>query len=214
MKNPIFLFVLALFTFGCETGPNADAVISTEFGDMYVVLYDSTPEHSANFEKLAKENFYDDLLFHRVIEGFMIQGGDPDSRGAAPNRTLGAGGPGYTLPAEIGGIHIKGALSAARLGDQVNPEKRSSGSQFYVVQGKVATDPQLMQTQQMRGITYSEEQKELYKTIGGAPFLDNDYTVFGEVVEGLHVIDSIAAVQTGIGDRPVKDVKMTVKWLK
>lgn len=184
--------------------------ISTSYGDMVVKLYNETPKHRDNFLKLVKEGFYNDLLFHRVIKNFMIQGGDPQSKGAAANVQLGAGGPGYTVPAEFNRalIHKKGALSAARQGDQVNPTKASSGSQFYVVQGKVSTKEELDQMSRSYGISYTPEQIETYTTIGGTPFLDMQYTVFGEVVKGLEVIDKIAAVKTAYGDRPLEDVKM------
>lgn len=208
---PFFLTIL--FLAACHP-QGADAVIETQFGDIYVDLYDTTPQHRDNFEKLVKEGFYDGLLFHRVMSEFMVQGGDPDSRDAAPGAMLGNGGPGYTIPAEFGGLHVKGALSAARQPDQVNPQKASSGSQFYLVQGKQWTDAELDQIEQRQRITYSPEQRELYKTIGGTPFLDNDYTVFGEVIEGLAVIDSIAAVQTNPANRPLEDVPMTIKWIQ
>jgi peptidyl-prolyl cis-trans isomerase B (cyclophilin B) len=187
------------------------AVISTEYGDMKVKLYNSTPQHRDNFIKLAQEGFYDDLLFHRVIQGFMIQGGDPDSKTAAPNQMLGQGGPGYTIPAEIGALHFKGALAAARLGDQMNPERNSSGSQFYIVDGKPLTEENMDNLVQNFGKTYTPEQRQRYLEVGGSPVLDGEYTVFGEVVEGLDVIDKIAAVPTGQANRPVRDVRMTIK---
>lgn len=207
------LFATLLLLTACQP-EGADAVIETQFGNIYVDLYDTTPQHRDNFEKLVRDGFYDGLLFHRVMSEFMVQGGDPDSRGAAPGAMLGNGGPGYTIPAEIGGLHVKGALSAARQPDQVNPQKASSGSQFYLVQGKVWTDAELDQIEQRQRITYSPEQRELYKTVGGTPFLDNDYTVFGEVVDGLAVIDSIAAVATNPANRPLEDVPMTIKWIQ
>ncbi len=184
-------------------------VISTDYGDMKIKLYDETPLHRDNFIKLAKEGFFDGLLFHRVIPQFMIQGGDPTSKEAKPGQQLGAGGPGYTIPAEFNPnfIHKKGALSAARQGDQVNPKRASSGSQFYIVQGRTASAQDL----QRGGIKYSDEQINIYEEQGGTPFLDGQYTVFGEVVEGLDVIDKIAAVRTAPGDRPVEDVKFSVK---
>jgi peptidyl-prolyl cis-trans isomerase B (cyclophilin B) len=184
-------------------------VIHTDLGDMSGVLYNETPGHRDNFVKLAKAGFFNGLLFHRVIQGFMIQGGDPDSKNAKPGQQLGGGGPGYTIPAEINPdfIHKKGALSAARQGDQVNPKKASSGSQFYVVQGQ-KQDPQKLGSQYPG--RYSTQQLEFYKTLGGTPFLDREYTVFGEITSGLDVIDKIAAVQKDTHDRPLKDVKMTV----
>lgn len=188
-------------------------IISTSYGDMKVKLYDETPQHRDNFIKLAKEGFYDGLLFHRVIQQFMIQGGDPNSKNAQPGQPLGAGGPGYTVPAEfnLNFIHKKGALSAARQGDQVNPKKASSGSQFYIVQGKPASEQELKYLSSRTGVQYTPEQAAVYAEVGGTPFLDQQYTVFGEVVEGLDVIDKIAAVRTAPGDRPIEDVKFTVK---
>lgn len=243
--------------------------ISTPFGDMVAELYNETPQHRDNFIKLIKEGFYDDLLFHRVIQNFMIQGGDPDSKGAEPGARLGSGGPGYTVEAEIlpQFYHKKGALSAARQGDAVNPEKRSSGSQFYVVQGTIIpagmnpqkknqlvqeyltsekgsaykdrmdelrelaqTDPSkvadaqkefqtiIAEVQEKAVADYDKEgpsQKDQdYANIGGTPHLDGGYTVFGEVVEGLDIIDKIAAVETAQGDRPLEDVKMTISIIE
>ncbi|MBK7233275.1 MAG: peptidylprolyl isomerase [Saprospiraceae bacterium] len=189
--------------------------IETQYGNMLVHLYDETPQHRDNFTKLAEEGFYQDLIFHRVISGFMIQGGDPDSRNANANSPLGSGGPGYTIPAEINKrfIHKKGALAAARTGDAVNPQKKSSGSQFYIVQGGVQTEDMLTRIEDQKGIKYSEDQIKTYTSIGGTPFLDQEYTVFGEVIEGLEVIDKIAAVQTGRADRPAEDVKMKIYFL-
>ena len=231
MKKIIALILLAAVIIGSvllltrdseDTEPtieqtvNADVILSTEFGDLKIRLYDETPEHKANFLKLASKGFYDDTLFHRVIRDFMIQGGDPDSKTAVPGQPLGMGGPGYTLPAEIKAEirHKKGALSAARQSDAVNPEKRSSGSQFYVVQGRTFTDEQLDRFESQKGISYTTEEREMYKTLGGTPHLDNDYTVFGEVVAGLDVIDIIAAQATAPGDRPITDIKMTVTVIK
>lgn len=216
MKQVIFFISICVLTLVSSCGGDefTYAEIETEFGIMKVKLYNSTPEHKKNFIKLAKEGFYDDLLFHRVIQGFMVQGGDPNSKNAGPNDRLGSGGPGYTIPAEIGALHIKGALSAARTGDRANPEKRSSGSQFYVVQGKPISEAQITSIERSKGVAYSAEQKELYRTLGGSPELDNEYTVFGEVVSGMEVIDKIAAVPTKPGDRPVDDVKMKVRIVK
>jgi peptidyl-prolyl cis-trans isomerase B (cyclophilin B) len=190
--------------------------IETEFGTMTVQLSNATPQHRDNFIKLAEEGYFDDMLFHRVIEDFMIQGGDPDSKKAKPNQPLGMGGPGYTIPAEFVDslVHIKGALSAARQGDQVNPEKRSSGSQFYIVQGKPLSKEELDMMEARKGIRYTKEQRDAYMNVGGTPFLDRDYTVFGHIIKGLDVIDRIAAVETDPRDRPVKDVKMKVRVIK
>jgi len=194
-------------------GPETLVEISTEYGTMTAKLYNGTPKHRENFIKLASKGYYDDLLFHRVIAGFMIQGGDPDSRGAAPDVQLGQGGPEYKIPAEIRPeyVHKKGALAAARMGDQMNPDRASSGSQFYIVQGTVHTPQSLGPLEAQRG--YTGTQKETYYTLGGTPQLDGAYTVFGEVIEGLDVIDKIAAIKTASGDRPVEDVKMNVRVL-
>ncbi|MEZ5013929.1 MAG: peptidylprolyl isomerase [Chitinophagales bacterium] len=188
-------------------------IISTDYGDMKLKLYNETPKHRDNFIKLVKEGYYNDLLFHRVMQNFMIQGGDPQSKNAGPNAQLGTGGPGYTVPAEFRNdlIHKKGALAAARQPDQVNPQKASSGSQFYIVQGKKYTNDELDQMERGYGIHLDDMQRKVYTTVGGTPFLDYNYTVFGEVVEGMDVIDKIAAVQTNPSDRPVKDVKMQIK---
>lgn len=217
MKNLLNVFILTatlvvgVLFLSCR-GKERMVLISTEFGDIKVKLYNETPQHRDNFIKLAEQGFFDGTLFHRVIREFMVQGGDPNSKNASPDQQLGNGGPGYTIPAEIvpGLYHKKGVLSAARLGDQINPKRESSGSQFYLVQGKKWTDQELSMFEQ-RGLKLTPEQKEAYKTIGGTPHLDGSYSVFGEVVEGLDVVDKIAATPTGPNDRPQKDVKMTVK---
>lgn len=186
-------------------------LIETTKGNITVVLYDDTPLHRDNFVKLVESGFYEDLLFHRVIKNFMIQGGDPQSKNAAPNARLGNGDPGYTIPAEIvypKHFHKKGALAAARTGDNVNPKRESSGSQFYIVQGQKYTDMKLDQFEKALGKTFTNKERDAYVTVGGTPHLDNQYTVFGEVVEGLGVVDKIAAVETAPGDRPVEDVKI------
>jgi peptidyl-prolyl cis-trans isomerase B (cyclophilin B) len=194
--------------------------INTRFGDMVVRLYDETPKHRDNFLKLAEEKYYDGLLFHRCIKSFMIQGGDPNSRGASMNQMLGNGGPGYTVPAEFNPqlIHKRGALCAARQGDQVNPAKASSGSQFYIVAGQKWNEMQLAQIEAtigsvMPGFKYTDEQKKIYQTEGGTAQLDMNYTVFGEVIEGLNIIDSVLAVPTQ-RDRPVNDIAMKMEILK
>ncbi|MCC6814803.1 MAG: peptidylprolyl isomerase [Saprospiraceae bacterium] len=210
MTKYFFIFCTLIIAIGCTDNKNPKIVIETEFGNMTVKLYDSTPKHKENFIKLAKEGFYKDLLFHRVISGFMIQGGDPDSRNAQAGVMLGQGGPGYTIPAEFGQFHFKGALAAARTGDQMNPEKRSSGSQFYIVQGQKIAESQMKYTQQSNGEYYPAEAIKRYAQVGGTPFLDGNYTVFGEVTVGLDVIDKIAAVQCDQSNRPLKDVKMNV----
>jgi len=196
-----------------ESAAEPRVKISTSYGDMVIKLYNETPQHRDNFLKLTKEHFFDSLLFHRVIKGFMIQGGDPLSKNAGPSQMLGSGDNGYTIPAEFNPklIHKKGALAAART---ENPEKKSSGCQFYIVQGKPMTDAELNMMEQRTGTKYTEEQRNIYKTVGGTPFLDMSYTVFGEVVSGLDVIDKIAAVQTQPGDRPAQDVRMKVTLVK
>ena len=198
--------------------PRRRAVIETAFGNITVELSNRTPQHRDNFVKLVEQQFYDDLLFHRVMAGFMIQGGDPDSKNAVSGQMLGQGGPGYTVPAEFVPdlIHTKGALAAARLGDQMNPEKASSGSQFYLVQGNQVTPEFLGQIEQVRKFQYSPEQKSAYMQAGfGAPSLDREYTVFGYIVEGLEVVDRIAAEKTDPNtNRPVKDVRMKIRMIQ
>lgn len=270
MKNTLWIFALILMAAlsGCGGGKQEDVVtIKTSFGDMVAILYDETPKHKENFLKLIDQKYYDSTLFHRVMEGFMIQGGDPDSKTAGPGVQLGQGGPSYTVPAEFNDkfFHEKGALAAARLSDQQNPQKASSGSQFYIVQGTVVPEDQLTIDQQklQRGLQQmfqTGNHKELfdslqllynsgdleayqakiasivprietatgnpirvevpadklkaYTTIGGAPFLDGQYTVFGKVVKGLDVIDKIAAVQRDYAERPVEDIRMTITHTK
>lgn len=238
--------------------------ISTTLGDITVRLYDETPIHRDNFLKLAAEGYFNGTLFHRVIKGFMIQGGDPDSKGAPAGKNLGVGGPDYTLPAEIKPkefFHKRGALSAARQGDEVNPKKESSGSQFYIVWGKVYKEAELKQLehqlkmQQEQNIfnalaierraeimemrrnrdrdglmelqeklgkmavemskakgapSFTPKQVEAYTTIGGTPFLDGEYTVFGEVIEGLDIVEKIQNAETSPNDRPKSDISMDV----
>ncbi len=196
------------------TAPAACLVeIETDFGTMTVELSSATPQHRDNFLKLAEEGYFNGTLFHRVIEGFMVQGGDPDSKNAKPDQALGMGGPSYTIPAEFVDslVHVKGALCAARQGDQVNPQKRSSGSQFYIVQGKSLTEEELGMIEARKGIRYTKAQRDAYTTQGGTPFLDRDYTVFGRVVKGFEVLEKIAAVETDPRDRPKTDVKMKVR---
>lgn len=192
-----------------------DVELITTYGVMVLRLYDSTPLHRDNFLKLVKTGYYDSVLFHRVIQNFMIQSGDPNSRNAKPGMALGNGGPGYTVPAEFRTtiFHRKGSLAAAREGDNVNPQKASSGSQFYIVQGKKFTEAGLDSVEKYRlnGRKLQPEHREVYKTIGGTPHLDQNYTVFGEVVRGMEVVDKIASVTTSKGpdrDRPVEDVQI------
>lgn len=242
-------------------------LIQTDLGDIKIKLYNETPQHRDNFIKLAKEGFYDGTLFHRVIKDFMIQGGDPDSRKAAKGQMLGSGDTGYTVPAEFVYpqlFHKKGALSAARQGDEVNPKKASSGCQFYIVTGKKYSEGQILNMEHqmnhgkveqifsdlvsknaakikklrmdrdkdglyelqeeliaeaktiadtMPDFKFTPEQVKAYTTVGGTPHLDNQYTVFGEVVEGMEVVDSIQKVKTNRSDRPEEDIKMKVTVL-
>ncbi|MEN8156429.1 MAG: peptidylprolyl isomerase [Bacteroidota bacterium] len=182
--------------------------IETIHGEMLIRLYDETPAHRDNMLKLIREGYYNDQLFHRVIKDFMVQGGDPHSAGAERGQRLGQGGPGYTIPAEFNHnlYHKKGALAAARQGDRINPEKASSGSQFYIVQGKVFTADILKKMEQNRFAPFTPGEIETYTTIGGTPHLDGSYTVFGEVVEGLEVVDLIATSPTDSNNRPLEDV--------
>lgn len=194
-----------------QTQPKAEkeyvVVIHTDMGDITVKLYNETPLHRENFIKLVNEGYYDGSIFHRVIKDFMIQGG---------GGTTGMEDPGYTVPAEIVSpyYHKKGALAAARKPDQVNPKKESSGSQFYIVQGRQFSKQELDVMTQRVGKKFTAEQIASYANLGGTPHLDGDYTVFGEVISGLEVVDKIAAVQTAQGDRPVKEIKMRMSLLK
>jgi cyclophilin family peptidyl-prolyl cis-trans isomerase len=191
--------------------------MSTTEGDIVLLLYNDTPKHRDNFMKLAKNGTYDGLLFHRVIKNFMIQGGDPKSRDAKPGQPLGDGTLGYTVPAEFSANHIhkKGALCAARQGDEVNPRKESSASQFYIVQGNVWDNATLDMMEARFGKKFTPEQRKVYTTVGGTPHLDGDYTVFGEVIEGMDVVDKIASAQCDRMDRPVKDIRiLSVKIVK
>ena len=194
-----------------------DVILQTNMGNITIRLSDSTPLHRDNFLKLVKQGFYDSVLFHRVIKNFMIQSGDPNSKNAPAGQPLGNGGPGYTIPAEFRTtlFHKKGVIAAARQSDDVNPMKESSGSQFYITQGKIFTDAGLdsVETYRLNGRKIPQDQREVYKTIGGTPHLDQNYTVFGEVVKGLDVVDKIAAVATSKAqdrDRPLEN-EMIIK---
>ena len=220
MKGAIFLIGFLFTGIGCfaqdsvvtKKDRKRDVLLQTNYGDIVVRLSDSTPLHRDNFLKLVKTHYYDSVLFHRVIKNFMIQGGDPGSKRAKPGEPLGEGGPAYTIPAEfrVTLFHKKGVIAAAR---DNNPEKASSGSQFYIVQGKIFTDAGLdsVETYRLNGRKIPAEQREVYKTVGGTPHLDQGYTVFGEVVKGLNVVDKIASVPTSKGedtDRPLEDVRI------
>ena len=193
--------------------PGVRVKLTTDSGVIVIRLYDKTPKHRDNFIKLANDHFFDSLLFHRVINGFMIQGGDPQSKNAPPAAMLGNGDVGYTIPAEFDTalFHRKGALAAARTN---NPEKASSGCQFYLVQGKTYTDAELDNMEKGMGIKFSPLKRKIYKTLGGTPFLDMNYTVFGEVESGLAVIDKIATVPKDANDRPLGDVHMKIEVMK
>ena len=193
--------------------------LNTDFGPMRLVLYDQTPKHKENFIKLVEQKFYDSLLFHRIIPLFMVQGGDPRSRQAKAGARLGNGDVGYKIPAEFVPelFHKKGALAAARDG---NPEKASSGCQFYIVQGRVWDDAglqtQLVRIEDMKGRTPTEAQRQVYKTLGGSPHLDGNYTVFGEVIDGLAIVDSLTKQPRNEMDRPTRNLGMTMtgEWVK
>lgn len=213
-KLPLLL-LLILAGMAAQAQRNRKVKMYTPYGTMVIRLYDQTPKHRDNFIKLVKAHYYDSVLFHRVIKNFMIQGGDPDSKNAQPGVPLGNGGPKYRVPAEfqLDLYHRRGALGAAR---DNNPAKESSGSQFYIVQGKKWTEGGLDTLEQTRlgGRKLPVDQREVYKTWGGSPHLDQNYTVFGQVVKGYQVIDSIAAQRTGPGDRPVQDVRMKIRLKK
>lgn len=223
MKNLCYLLAFIFFISCTATKSNRVKIhepvrmqIETDSGTMVIKLYDQTPLHRDNFIKLVKQHFYDSLLFHRVIKDFMIQGGDPDSKNAAPGALLGEGGLKYTIPAEFDTLlfHKKGALAAAREGDEVNPKKESSGTQFYIVEGKPFTDDEMDKMETRFKIKIPESHRAVYRTLGGAPFLDTNYTVFGEVESGLDVIDKIANVPKDANDRPLRDIRMKITILK
>jgi cyclophilin family peptidyl-prolyl cis-trans isomerase len=271
-----FLTTILIFMLVACSGNQSTAVeknekeqkvlVETDYGNMVIVLFNETPKHRDNFVKLVKDGFYNDLLFHRVINEFMIQTGDPNSKNAKANEHLGGGGPGYTIDAEIvdGLYHQKGALAAARQGNNVNPERKSSGSQFYIVHGKIWNDSMIVQFEDRQKYqhvrakamelynnrldeikqlqaagkidsisaieieimekaeneideklyTFNQKRRQIYSTLGGAPHLDGEYTVFGQVVEGIDVIDSIAKVKTNKQNRPLDDIKISMKLIK
>lgn len=216
MKKLIFASFVSTLLLLSSCGERVyKAKIETEYGNIIVELFNDTPGHRDNFIKLVKEDFYSDLLFHRVINDFMIQGGDPNSKGAGPEVRLGAGGPGYRIPNEIKHLHYRGTLAAARMGGPTNPMKESSGSQFYIVQGKSEiTESDLNQAAQYHGRAYTSEEEEKYIKEGGYPNLDNSYTVFGKVIDGMDVVDEIARVPTNGMDRPLEDIKMKIRIVR
>ncbi|MEL6986272.1 MAG: peptidylprolyl isomerase [Bacteroidota bacterium] len=205
------IVLLGIFLSTCNSDPNEYAVIETSYGDIKLKVYGSTPLHQENFMKLVDEAFYDDLLFHRVIGNFMIQGGDPDSKDAAQGARLGNGGPGYTVPSEISAPHFRGALAAARTPDNVNPKRESSGSQFFIVTGMTWDAGRMANWEKVNQVKYSPEQIEMYGSIGGRPDLDGKYTVFGEVMEGMDVVDQIANVAKDQFDRPVENLSFKIR---
>jgi peptidyl-prolyl cis-trans isomerase B (cyclophilin B) len=210
MRKISFLIAMMLIS-AMAFAQSTKVLIETSMGNITIMLYDETPLHRDNFIKLVESNFYDSILFHRVINNFMIQAGDPTSKNAAPDVLLGDSDTDYTIPAEFDYpkyYHKKGALAAARTSDDENPERRSSGSQFYIVQGRTFTDEKLDKYEAHLGIKMPAEIREYYKTIGGTPHLDTQYTVFGEVVEGMDVVNAIAAVETNKDDRPLVDVRI------
>jgi len=211
MKRIVFSLVMLLLAITTvEAQKERKVIIKTNYGKVKLKLYNETPQHRDNFVKLAKEGFYNGTLFHRIIPGFMIQGGDPDSKTAKEGQRLGGGGLNYTVPAEIKPelYHKKGALAAARLGDQGNPQKASSSCQFYIVVGKTLSDGELKQLESSGKLSFTDEQRTVYKEIGGTPFLDQNYTVFGEVISGMDIVDKMAEVDVDRNDRPTEDVVM------
>jgi peptidyl-prolyl cis-trans isomerase B (cyclophilin B) len=209
MKKLLFI-ALVLFGFQAisqSTKPETLIIIHTTYGDITAKLYNDTPKHRDNFIKLVKQGWYEGSAFHRVIKNFMIQGGESGT---------GQRDPGYTIDAEIlpNHFHKRGALSAARMGDNFNPEKKSSGSQFYIVQGQRVDQKYLNSVTAQTGHVFNEEQKRAYTTMGGTPHLDGGYTVFGQVLDGFPVIDAIAAVKTGPGDVPDQPITMTIEILE
>ena len=215
--KPILIAVFALtFSLLAYSQDRVKVKISTKYGDMVAELYDETPIHRDNFIKLVKDGFYDGTLFHRVIPGFMIQGGDPASKDDTPNTKIGNGGPGYTLPSEFNPqfFHKKGVLAAARMGDAVNPKKESSGSQFYIVEGQVYDNNTIDLFAKRMGVELSHAQKKAYTTVGGTPHLDADYTVFGELVEGLEIISKISNVTRDKNNLPTDKVIMNISIVK
>lgn len=223
MKNYFYLVFLA-FLVSCSVSKNAKnkspqneyIKIETDSGMMVAKLYSKTPLTTNNFVKLVKKHFYDGLLFHRVEKAFMIQGGDPDSRHAKAGQILGNGSLKYTIPAEFDTslFHEKGAMAMARETDDINPKKASSATQFYIVEGRTFSDAEMNRIEDQFHIKIPEGHREIYKTIGGAPFLDMNYTIFGQVISGLDVIDKIANATKDRNDRPLHDIKMKITLLK
>jgi cyclophilin family peptidyl-prolyl cis-trans isomerase len=223
MKRLYYLAVLVCIV-SCSASKKASVtesrqirvMLTTDYGNMVLKLYNKTPLHRDNFVKLVKQRFFDSLLFHRVIKDFMIQGGDPASKHAAQNQQLGEGSLNYTIPAEFDTalFHKKGALAAAREADAENPKKASSSTQFYIVEGKTFTNAEMDKMEDKLKIKLPENHRIIYRTIGGTPFLDMNYTVFGEVVSGFDIIDKIAAAPKDDNDRPLQNIRMKIVLLK
>lgn len=223
-KKTLFTLSLAVVLLTSCQKPEERIVLETTLGEIELKLYDETPLHRDNFRSLVAEGAYDSLLFHRVIRDFMIQGGDPDSKLAEPDALLGEGDRPYTVPAEFrleeGIFHRRGVLAAARESDDVNPEQRSSAMQFYIVWGRVFDDEGLDKVQERLDartggrVVLTPEMRETYKTVGGTPHLDGQYTVFGEVTHGLEVVDAIQQVATDENDRPLEDVRILRAYLR
>lgn len=211
MKKISFILLALLATLSLHA-QSSKIIIETDSGNIVMALYDYTPQHRDNMIKLVKEGFFDSTLFHRVIPNFVIQGGDPDSKHAQPGQMLGNGELGYRVPAEINdsAYHCRGAVGMAR---DNNPEKASSACQFYIVTGKKYTDQELDAISQKTGRTFTPQQREVYKTEGGVPFLDGNYTVYGIVLEGMDVVDKISAMPRGQADRPLTDIAMRKVYL-
>ena len=211
----IFVFTL-MFSFFTYSQDRIKVKIETKYGDMVAELYNETPIHRDNFINLVEEGFYNGTLFHRVIPSFMIQGGDPTSKNNSQKTKIGTGGPGYTLPAEFVSKHFhkKGALAAARMGDAVNPKKESSGSQFYIVEGKVYDEKTIDDIAKRMGKELTPEQKKTYTTIGGTPHLDANYTVFGELVNGIEVVSKISNLTRDKNNLPIDNVMMNISIIK
>lgn len=225
-KLSVLVMIIGLIgmSFSVNEDDEQMVIIATSFGDMKLKLYNETPAHRDNFLQLASDGFYNGTLFHRVMKDFMIQGGDPNSKGAAAGQRLGSGGPGYTTPAELNHtfFHQKGALAAARQPDRVNPEFASNGSQFYIVEGTVMDANTLLSMEQRRNSLlpedqqwiYTDDQVHAYTTVGGVPHLDGTYTVFGQLIEGFDVLDAISIATCDKFNRPTVDIPMEVMIIK
>jgi cyclophilin family peptidyl-prolyl cis-trans isomerase len=217
MKKIVILIAFFSSTIAFSQNKYPNIILETSQGKIVIKLYDDTPLHSQNFVKLVNEHYYDSILFHRVIKNFMIQAGDPNSKKATTGQMLGSGGPDYMTPPEFlpKYYHKKGALAAARQGDNVNPYKYSSGSQFYIVVGQVLSTEQLdALVKQGRHLPFTPDQVKEYTTIGGTPHLDGAYTVFGEVIAGLDIVDKISNAQVDRNSRPINDIKIIKAYIK